>query len=59
MDPVVIAFVVSVPAAFALGVLFHKYVASEAAAIKEHVTAEVAEVRADVAGLLQRVAGKL
>ena len=59
MEPVAYAFAVAVPSAFMLGVLFHKYVASEAAAIKAHVTDEIAEVRADVAAALQRVAGKL
>lgn len=57
MNPTV--FAVAVPAAFVAGVIFHKYVVSEAASIKEHVTAEVAEVRADVASVLQKAAGKL
>ena len=46
-------------ALFVAGVIFHKYVVSETAAIKEHVTAEVAEVRADLAAGLSKVAGKL
>jgi hypothetical protein len=50
MDPVVIVFVVSVPAAFAAGVITHKYVISEAASIKQHVTEEIAEVRARCGG---------
>jgi hypothetical protein len=51
MEPVAYAFAIAVPAAFVLGVLFHKYIVSESAAIKQHVTDEVAEVRADVAAL--------
>ena len=46
-------------ALFVAGVLFHKYVISEANAIKEHVTTEIAEVRADVASVLSKVAAKL
>lgn len=46
-------------ALFVGGVLFHKYVISEADAIKEHVTTEIAEVRADVASVLSKVAAKL
>jgi hypothetical protein len=49
----------AIAAAFAAGVVFHKYVVSEAAAIKEHVTAEVAEVRADIASLLGNAAKKV
>ena len=51
MDPAAYAFAIAVPAAFVLGVLFHKYIVSESAAIKQHVTDEVAEIRADVAAL--------
>lgn len=54
-----IAFAVAVPAAFAAGVVFAKYVISEATAIKQHVTDEVAEIRADVSSLLTKAAGKL
>jgi len=53
------ALAVLVPAAFAAGVVFHKYVISEAASIKEHVTAEVQEVRADIASALGTVAKKV
>jgi hypothetical protein len=49
----------AVPAAFAAGVVFHKYVISEADSIKQHVSAEVAEVRADVASLLSKAAAKV
>jgi hypothetical protein len=59
MHPVAIAFAVAVPAAFAAGVLYSKYVISEAASIKEHVTAEVQEVRADLASLLEKAAKKV
>jgi len=57
MTPTV--FAIAVPAAFVAGVIFHKYVLSEAAAIKAHVTAEVAEVRADIASLLSKASQKL
>lgn len=46
-------------AAFAAGVIYQKYVISEAEAIKKHVTDEVAEVRADVASLLDKVKAKI
>ena len=55
MNPIAIAF--AVPAAFAAGVIFHKYVLSEAWAIKAHVTAEVAKVRGDFSSLLQKAGG--
>ncbi len=45
--------------AFAAGVIFHKYVISEASAIKAHVTAEVDKVRGDVSSLLSKAAQKL
>jgi|HubBroStandDraft_6_1064221.scaffolds.fasta_scaffold591859_3 hypothetical protein len=48
MDPVILAFVIAVPSAFAVGVIFHKYVVSEAAAVKAHVTAEVGKLRGDL-----------
>ena len=60
MEPLTIAIFILVPlACFAAGVIFHKYVISEAASIKEHVTAEIAEVRADLASLLQKAATKV
>ena len=61
MDPVVVITIVaaSLSAGFAVGVIFHKYVVSEASAIKQHVTDEVAEVRADLSGLLKRTADRL
>jgi len=57
MNPV--AFAIAVPVAFAAGVIFHKYVISEAEAIKDHVTAEAAEIRADVMNAVKSVANKL
>ena len=61
MDPVVFVIVVAiaVPAAFALGVVFHKYVVSEAEKVKAHMTAEIQEVRADLSSLLSKLAGKV
>lgn len=59
MNPVALAFALSLPAAFVAGVVFHKYVISEAEKIKAHVTAEVQEVRADIASLLSKVAAKV
>ena len=53
------AITVSVVAGFAGGVVFHKYVISEAQAIKAHVTAEVEKVRAEIAGVLKTAASKL
>jgi hypothetical protein len=49
----------AISAAFAAGVVFHKYMISEATAIKDHVTAEVAEVRADIASALGNAAKKV
>jgi hypothetical protein len=57
MDPLVIAGVAL--GAFVAGVIFNKYVISEAAAVKAHVTAEVTKVREDVASLLEKAAGKV
>jgi hypothetical protein len=48
MDPIVVVIAFSLLAAFGGGVLFHKYVISEAAAIKTHVTAEVDKLRAEL-----------
>ncbi len=59
MNPVALTFSIAVPVAFVAGVLFHRYVVSEASAIKAHVTAEVEEVRGDIASLLAKVAAKL
>lgn len=44
---------------FIAGVLFHKYVISEAEALKKHVTDEIAEVRVDLAESLKKAAEKL
>lgn len=57
MSPIL--FAVAVPVAFAAGVVFHKYVISEAEKIKAHVSAEIQEVRADLASALSKLAGKL
>ncbi len=54
-----IAFAVAVPAAFAAGVVFAKYVISEANSIKQHVTEEVAQIRADLSSLLTKAAAKV
>ena len=61
MDPLDVAYVfaAAVPLSFAAGVLFHKYVGSEAAAIKKHVTDEIAEVRVDIADGLKKLAAKV
>jgi hypothetical protein len=59
MDPYEITLAIAVPAAFAAGVIFHKYVIGEAEKIKAHVTAEVDEVRADIASLLRDAKTKL
>ena len=56
---VALLIAVLVPAAFAAGVIFHKYVISEATSIKQHVTDEVAEVRTDIASLLGEAAKKV
>lgn len=58
MNPLVV-FAVAIPAAFAAGVIFHKYVVSEAAAIKDHVTAEIENLRIDVASVLAKAASKV
>lgn len=49
MNP--IAFALAVPAAFFAGVLVHKYVVSEAQSVKQHISAEIAAWRVDVARL--------
>jgi hypothetical protein len=54
-----IAFAIAIPAAFAAGVVFHKYVISEAEAVKKHVTDEIAKVRDELSNALKSVAGKL
>lgn len=57
MNPFIFALVVL--AAFVAGVVFHKYVVSEAASIKQHVTDAEARIRADVANLLKSAANKV
>jgi hypothetical protein len=59
MDPEILLFALGFLAAFVAGVFYHKHVVSEANAIKEHVTAEVAEVRADIASLLDKAKSKI
>jgi hypothetical protein len=54
MSPVAIAFSIAIPAAFAAGVIFHKYVISEAAAIKQHVTDAETRIRGDFSSLLKK-----
>jgi len=59
MDPLLILFLLAVPVAFVGGVLVHKYVVSEAQSIKEHVTAEVEQLSADIAVTLNKYVGKV
>jgi hypothetical protein len=59
MDSVAVAFVVAVPAAFAAGVIFHKYVISEAAAIKQHVTDAETRIRGDFSSLLKKAGAEV
>lgn len=42
-------------ASFGLGVVTHKYVVSEAQSVKDHISAEIAAWRVDVAKLLTRI----
>lgn len=44
---------------YVLGILTHKYAISQADAVKAHVTAEIQEVRADVAEFAKKVAAKV
>lgn len=57
MDLQLVALVAG--AAFTAGVVFGKYVISEAAAIKAHVTAEVDKLRADLSSSLSNAAKKV
>lgn len=59
MDLDLLLLLASIPLIFIAGILAHKYVISEAASIKAHVTAEIQEVRADVAELVKKIAAKL
>jgi hypothetical protein len=54
MDPVLLAFIFAIPAAYIAGVLTHKYVISEADSIKSHVTAAEGRIRTDIASLLKK-----
>lgn len=57
MNPVVFfVFAIALPAAFGAGVVFHKYVISEAEAIKQHVIDAEERIRADVQNVLKAVA---
>jgi hypothetical protein len=58
MNPIVV-LALAVPAAFGAGVVFHKYVISEAVGIKQHVTASEERIRTDVANALKGLAGKI
>lgn len=58
MNPIVV-LACAVPVAFAAGVVFHKYVISEAEAIKQHITAVEERIRTDVANALKGVANKI
>lgn len=55
----VITAIVCLPAGFALGVLFHRQVLSEADTLKAHVTTEVGGLRTEVKTLLDKVAAKV
>lgn len=44
-----LALAIGLPAAFAAGVIFHKYVISEANAIKAHVSNEINELKKAIA----------
>lgn len=59
MDLELLFVVLGYPAIFVAGVLVHKYVISEAEKIKAHITAEIQEVRADLAETVKRAASKL
>lgn len=52
-------FAVAVPAAFIAGVAVHRYVISEAQAIKLHVSQAEARIRADISSLLSKAASKI
>jgi hypothetical protein len=60
MDPLLFSIGVGGSfAGFVVGVIFAKSVLSEAASIKQHVSDEVAELRADVASLLGKAKGEV
>jgi hypothetical protein len=44
---------------YVLGILTHKYAINQSETIKAHVTAEIQEVRADVAELVKKFAARL
>lgn len=52
MDGVIVALLIAMPVGgFAAGVIFHKYVISEAAALKQHVTEAETRIREEWAAL--------
>jgi hypothetical protein len=57
MDFAITAFAIG--AAFAVGVIFGKYVISEAEAIKKHVTEAEARIRADVTAAVKTFTTRL
>jgi hypothetical protein len=59
MDNALFFFALVPVASFAAGVIFHKYVTNHTEKLKEHVTAEVQEVRADIASLVAKISSKL
>lgn len=56
---VVVAVAVTALVAFAAGVVFHKYVISEAASIKAHVTNEVTSTEQKIVGEFESVRADL
>jgi hypothetical protein len=57
MNPIAVA--VLVLAAFAAGVVFNKYVISEAEKIKRHVSEAETRIRGDISSLLSKGAAKV
>lgn len=58
MDPELF-ILLGYPLMLLIGIGIHKYAISQAEKIKAHVTAEVQEVRADVAELVKKLAGRI
>lgn len=54
-----ISFALAVPAAFAAGVIYSRYVISEAQSIKAHVTDEISAVRSEIRVAMQNITGKI
>lgn len=55
----VVTAIVCLPGGFALGVLFHRQIISEADTLKDHVTNEIANLRMDVKALSEKLVAKL